>query len=390
MGMRISDLEPPILLLDINRARENIERYQEIANREKVRLRPHGKTTKLPYIWKIQQDAGAKGMTVATLHEAEEAIHGGIDDLFIALPYVDENSLERISSLCRHNIISLLVANQDGAKKVTEYFTHHEPIPSILAAIDTGLHREGFDPKDDRDIQVLQTLQRIFKEKFLGISTHEGHVYRARRNSQVQRIARETRDKMIHFKRKCEASGLSFREVQIGATPTFPYFKRDRKRTITETHPGNYVLMDLTQVRLGVASPRECALSVLGTVIGSRITEIEKKTSGTRRVGRLFVHPGGKMFSEARRPHGIGTVSYGKLYTDLSAKDLEGAGDIIALSEEIAWVDVPPSQLAHWKIGEKVRILVQHACPTIAANRSVTIVDGEEVVERIPISAGGH
>lgn len=391
MPKKIFDLEPPALLLDFERAKDNIRRFQAMAKRQKVRLRPHGKTTKLPHIWEEQQRAGAKGLTVATVREAEVAAYYGINDILIALPYVDEKSLDRIRLLTRENIITLLVANEAGISIVEEYFRTHEPCPNIIAAIDTGLHREGFDPEDPHTIEVLRGLQDKFHDKFIGITTHEGHAYKAKSKGGVRRIARLTRSIMIDLKQRCEEAGIDIREVELGATPTFPYFRNDKQRTITEAHPGNYALMDYTQVKLGTATPEQCALSVLGSVIGSRVIETPDEIRRTkRRLGRIYLHPGAKMLSEAAKPHSAGGLSHGKLYDGLDGEKLELKGDVRVLSEEITWVDVNPSEVRLWKIGEKVRILVQHACPTMAVNPGVFITDGEDVIDYMGIPATGY
>lgn len=390
MVRKIHDLEPPALLLDIERAKDNIRRFQAMAKVQRVRLRPHGKTTKLPEIWSLQQEAGAKGLTVATVREAEVAAFHGINNILIALPYVDEKSLDRIRLLARENIITLLVSNEAGVHIVEEYFRTMEPCPNMIAAIDTGLHREGFDPEDPKTLEILKRLQERFRDKFVGITTHEGHSYKARSRGMVRQIARSARDIMIDLKERCQEAGVDIREVELGATPTFPYFRNDRKRTITEMHPGNYALMDYTQVKLGTATPEQCALSMLGSVIGSRVIDNPDSIQQKRKLGRLFIHPGGKGLSEAAKPHSAGGLSHGKLYDGLDARKLERHCDVRVLSEEIAWAEVPPSEIDLWKIGEKVRILVQHACPTMAVNPFVYIVDGDEVIDVMPVEAIGY
>lgn len=390
---KIGDIPTPALVIDVDRVKGNIERYHGIAEREGVIMRPHGKTSKLPFIWDMQRKAGAEGLTVATLREAEVARVHGHEDILIAYPHVDPSALERIRNLMRAEIrVALLVANRTGADIVHGFFGNEAP--DIMLAIDTGLHREGVNPRSEDTLQFIGELRDRFKDKFRGITTHEGHAYRSKHSDTVAARAKRARDAMVRLKRECEKRGIDFKDVALGSTPTFAYFKNDRKRSVTEAHPGNYVLMDNTQVQLGIAQPANCALTVIATVIGTRIERVTK-AGQTEHVGFVFINAGAKSLSEAKRPHGEAGTSYGGLFSDPGATELDKKAHIYALSEEIGWIRVNPAQLqldspAYYKVGQRVRVLPQHACPTIAANRYVYLVEGETVLEHLPIVAGGH
>src|SRR5687768_12408839 len=83
--MLITDLRTPAVLVDVNRAKANIERMQSLAHENNRRLRPHAKTHKSPIVASWQLDAGAVGVCCAKLGEAEVFADAGIRD--IRLPY---------------------------------------------------------------------------------------------------------------------------------------------------------------------------------------------------------------------------------------------------------------------------------------------------------------
>lgn len=83
----------------------------------------HGKTSKLPFIWDMQLKAGATGLTVATVREAEVAMAHGHTNIFIAYPHVDPKSLKRIQVLAQIGQVTLMVSNRDGASIVYNFFT---------------------------------------------------------------------------------------------------------------------------------------------------------------------------------------------------------------------------------------------------------------------------
>src|SRR4028118_1959813 len=91
----------PYLLIDGAKMETNILNMADVANGSGVALRPHVKTHKIPDIAKDQLEAGAKGITVAKLSEAEIMADAGIDDIFIAYPLVTDTKIRRAVRLSR-------------------------------------------------------------------------------------------------------------------------------------------------------------------------------------------------------------------------------------------------------------------------------------------------
>ena len=65
------DLDTPALYVDLDVLERNIRRMQEQCRAWGVELRPHLKTHKIAEIAQMQLDAGAIGITVAKVGEAE-------------------------------------------------------------------------------------------------------------------------------------------------------------------------------------------------------------------------------------------------------------------------------------------------------------------------------
>ena len=96
---RYSQLDTPALLIDDSIMRSNILAMQEKADKAGVKLRPHTKTHKMPELAKLQVAAGASGITVAKVGEAEVMADHGLQDIFIANEVVGISKLERIREL---------------------------------------------------------------------------------------------------------------------------------------------------------------------------------------------------------------------------------------------------------------------------------------------------
>ncbi len=85
MSMQIASLDTPVALIDLTRMQHNIQRMQARMGTLGVRLRPHIKTSKCLPVIQAQIDAGASGVTVSTLKEAEHCFAAGIRDVFYAV-----------------------------------------------------------------------------------------------------------------------------------------------------------------------------------------------------------------------------------------------------------------------------------------------------------------
>ena len=84
MVLRAVDCDTPALLLDMDAAERNIKRMAAYFRGTSASLRPHVKVHKSPWLAQKQIDAGAKGITVAKVSEAEVMASAGIDDVLIA------------------------------------------------------------------------------------------------------------------------------------------------------------------------------------------------------------------------------------------------------------------------------------------------------------------
>src|SRR5438093_9040956 len=101
MGASLDDLATPFLYVDLDRMKRNIDAMAAAARELSVQLRPHAKTHKVPEIARLQIAAGASGVTLAKVSEAEVFADAGIDDLFVAYQIVAPAQLERLGRLAR-------------------------------------------------------------------------------------------------------------------------------------------------------------------------------------------------------------------------------------------------------------------------------------------------
>src|SRR5688572_19576390 len=109
-------LDTPSLVIDLDIAERNAGRMaQEVATRG-IALRPHVKTHKSVALARMQLDAGAVGVTVGTLGEAEVMAEGGITDILLAYPiWADEIKAARLRAVHEREGVRLTVGIDSDA-----------------------------------------------------------------------------------------------------------------------------------------------------------------------------------------------------------------------------------------------------------------------------------
>src|SRR5689334_5200620 len=97
--MTKDDLETPALTVDLDVMEANLERMAEFFRSVPAKLRPHFKNHKCPDLAARQLEAGAIGITCATLHEAECLVHHGVRSVLLANEIVDPGKIRRFVDL---------------------------------------------------------------------------------------------------------------------------------------------------------------------------------------------------------------------------------------------------------------------------------------------------
>jgi D-serine deaminase-like pyridoxal phosphate-dependent protein len=275
-----------------------------------------------------------------------------------------------------------------GAEQAAAVYREEEPI-DVLMEVDVGHGRCGV-PWDHGEtaVHLARRIVDLPSLHLAGILTHAGQAYDGPANGEteeeaLQHVARHERDRMLRMAARlahADVPGIepgSF-EISIGSTPSMAAFEnaeRDGFRA-TEVRPGNYVMHDAMQVALGAASLADCALTVLTTVVSTQRT-----TDGPQ---RAFVDAGKKVFTTDT---GYGTDGHGTVLRDAEAMTPRPNVRLDHLSEEHGWLEVPPtSPLA---VGDRLRIVPNHACVTVANHSALHLVDGESVVETWAVDASG-
>jgi D-serine deaminase-like pyridoxal phosphate-dependent protein len=387
--MLVDDLPTPCLLVERSRLRSNLQRMQKKADTNETMLRPHVKTHKSVALARMQIDGGARGITAAKVGEAETFVEAGIDDVRLAYTVVGEDKYQRLLDLMDRARISFCVETVEGALLASAFFESKGRVADVLLEVNSGLNRCGVDPTDSRSIDIAREVESLPGLRLIGILTHAGQAYNGPHDGETPqesliRVSHHERNVMLAFAVRLREERISTVEpgqfeISVGSTPTMRYFENRELDgfKITEIRPGNYVFNDAMQVGLEVADLNECALTVLTTVISRH-----RDRNGHE---RLFVDAGKKVMTSdvGYRTDGFGTLLY-------NARVMERLphAHVIGLSEEHGWIEV--SGGSTFGVGDRIRLVPNHACTAVNTQDRFHLVDGEDVVDTLLVDARGR
>ncbi len=366
MAMLKSDLDTPALIVDIDKLKHNIRDMADFAAANGIQLRPHAKTHKTPEIGKLQLEAGAVGLTVAKLSEAEVFIDAGCREILVAYPLVGEAKHRRLIELCGRANITTVADHADIAMALSRSMSASGLELPLLVEVDTGLNRCGVQAgAPARDL--AHHIARLPGLRFAGLLTHEGHAQLAGAPEKVRETGLSAGEMMAETAELIRKSGLEVPIISVGLTATAKITAT--VDGVTETRPGIYVFYDRSEVLHQVVRPDRCAARVLATV-ATRPT-----------ADRIILDAGTKALTSDRA--GVSPPVAGHGYV-INHPDWE----IKSLSEEHGATTISPDDPVN--IGDRVEIIPNHICPVINLFDSMYIAQGDTIVDEWTVAARGR
>jgi D-serine deaminase-like pyridoxal phosphate-dependent protein len=355
-------LDTPALVVDLDVAEANTRRLVGYVAARGATLRPHAKTHKSLEIARGQLAAGAVGLTVGTLGEAEVFVAGGLDDLFIAYPvWATGPKAARLRAL--HEAAPAVRVGVDsiaGAERLAAAVAGGRPRLAVLVEIDPGNRRTGVT-SPEAAVAVALSAERAGLE-VVGVFSHGGHGY-ASPEARAIAAADEVRT-LGAAAEALRAAGFDCPVVSAGSTPTM---LAALGGPITEMRAGTYVLGDRQQSVLGSIEASTVAVHVAATVVSSAVP------------GQVVLDAGAKTLTKDLAPYLRG---YGALPAYADAV-------IERLSDYHGVVRIPPGTPAPG-VGEVVAIVPNHVCPVVDLFDELVAVRGRTVVGTQPVDARGR
>lgn len=270
-------LSTPALVVDLDTFEENVTAMAEMLRGTGKTVRPHVKTHRTPELAKRQLGESARGVTCATVGEAEAMVAAGIDDVLIANEVVDDAKLARLAALARAATVTVAADDPGPVEALSREAVSAGVHVGVLIDVDILLHRCGV-----ASIPEALALARIIEHapgvELKGVMGYEGRVRlgtenRAEKISGAYAALRDTRDALVR-------AGHAVEVVSAAGTSTLREAIADS--AITELQAGVYALMEPELLVMNL--PFRCAAFVRGTVIsrhpGRFVTDVGRRVAG--------------------------------------------------------------------------------------------------------------
>jgi D-serine deaminase-like pyridoxal phosphate-dependent protein len=339
------------VIVDLDRAEANITKLQRYLDSHGIANRPHIKTHKLPLIAHLQMAAGATGITVQTLGEAEVMVASGLDDVLITYNLIGNEKVVRLARLARMARVRVAVDNAVALDTVAAAASRAGTEIGVLIEFESGKRRQGvLEPNEA--LKLAREATSAGDLRFLGLLTYPS-------SPAVAPWIASARERF-------DAAGIPIHVVSAGGTPGM--WHAHEIPGLTEYRAGTSIYHDRKSVANGSADLDECALHVHTTVVSM--------PTSTRGV----IDAGSKTLTSDRVPPETGD-GYGLI--------LEYPDAVITeLSEEHGVVDFSACP-ARPDIGHRLRIVPNHVCPVSNLVDDVYVHRGGSLLARIPVAARG-
>ncbi|WP_217561305.1 alanine racemase [Streptomyces sp. GbtcB6] len=353
-------LTTPALVVDPDVLDRNISRMAEASQARGFALRPHAKTHKCAQIAERQLRSGARGLSVATIGEAEAFARAGVDDLFIAYPvWLDAGKAQRLRRLADVVALRVGVESVEGAQRLGNAVRDSARAVEVLVEVDSGSRRTGVQPHAAGEVGKAAADVGL---DVVGVFTFPGHGYghdaRAR-----ELAARDEERALDEAAQALRELGLGVRVISGGSTPTVG---RWQPGTVDELRPGVYVFNDATQLAIGTCEVEDLALVAAATVISVPAPD------------RFVLDVGSKVLGSDRSSWVTGHGYLPRF----------PQGTITALWEHHAVVRLPEGVRGP-RLGSLVAVVPNHVCTPVNLADELLVVRDREVIDRWQVTARG-
>jgi len=358
-------LQTPALVIDLDRLESNIARMADYARKRGIALRPHAKTHKCAAIAKLQMAAGATGICVAKLGEAEALAQGGIDSILITSPVVSEQGIARLVTLNgRVRDLIAVCDNAEVAVRLEAAAKEKGTTLNLLVDIDPGFGRTGVRP--DGALALVRGVIESSSLVFRGLQCYAGQLQHLESENERRDKSLAAMEELGKLRDRLTASRSPPGILSGGGTGTFDI--DPDARVLTELQAGSYIFMDSQYndvwEKSGGHAPFETSLFVQTTVISANREGLATTDAGFK----AFATDAGPPLIAAGAPAGSSYFFFG-----------DEQGGILY-----------PAANGNLKPGEVVTCAVPHCDPTVNLYDCYHVVRGERIEAIWSIEARGR
>jgi D-serine deaminase-like pyridoxal phosphate-dependent protein len=353
IGQRRDELITPALVLDIDAAQRNIDHMaSELKQMGAATIRPHYKTHKSPDLARRQLQAGAGGLSMATVWEAAILAAAGMDDLFVVNTVAHPAKLRVLAELAREHRVLVAVDEAENAASASAAAVTAGSTLGIMVEVDTGMDRCGTDNAVDC-LAVARQVMDLPGLRFEGITGYEGHCSMTPDHDLRHERQRAAMKFFTDVAGQLEADGIPCPIRSAGGIATWNWTAA--YPGLTEIQAGTYVVMDNFHGRM--VPGFEHSLTIAATVI-------------SRQSGKVIVDAGNKSVADP---------------ADVTMVGLDHP--VIRFDEEHGIFDAAGG--SSLRVGDPVRLVPGYSPSTVNWYDAYHVVQGDIVVDIWPVIPRG-
>jgi D-serine deaminase-like pyridoxal phosphate-dependent protein len=325
IGLPVSELDTPALLLDLDRLQHNVDLMAGHFKERGVAWRPHAKAYKCPAIAHLVRRAGAIGVTVAKVSEAEVMAAGGIEDILIAHLVVGPSKVARLAALQHQADVKVTIDHPDHVGSLGQAADAAGVKIGVLVDVDLGMRRTGVTNAATA-VELARLVSATPGLRFDGLMGYEGHTLMMPEAANKRSAINEAIGRLLQVRDAVESAGLKCRIISAGGSGSYQYTADIPGLTEIQAGGGIFACRYYTQVcKVQGHLP---ALTLLATVISRPSSE------------RAILDIGQKSVSQHQTPPVL--------------RDYPNCR-IVGLSAEHAMIELEPG--IELRIGEKVHVI---------------------------------
>lgn len=234
-------LATPALVVDLDVLERNIAAMAAHAKKQGIALRPHAKTHKSAEIARRQIAAGALGICVAKLGEAEALAEARIDSILITSPVVTEAGIARLMALnAKVRELMAVCDNAEIATRLAEATRASGKPLKLLVDIDPGMSRTGIP--FEQAVDLVAQMAEAGGLEYAGLQCYAGNLQHLESPNERRDASLSVMKSLGELRDRLKAQGLAPRLLTGGGTGTFDI--DPDARVLTELQVGSYVFMD--------------------------------------------------------------------------------------------------------------------------------------------------
>lgn len=353
IGRPRDELVTPALVLDVDAAQRNIDRMAtELRRMGSATIRPHYKTHKSPDLARRQVQAGAGGLSMATVWEAAVLATAGLDDLFVVNTVSHPDKIRLLAELARDRRILVAVDEAANAAAHSAAAVRAGSTVGIFIEVDTGMNRCGVDTAEEA-LALARQVTDLPGLRFEGITGYEGHCTLTPEEDLRHEKQQDAMKLFTGVADVLEEAGIRCPIRSAGGIATWHWTAA--YPGITEIQAGSYVVMDNFHGRM--VPGFEHSLTIQASVI-------------SRQSSQVIVDVGNKSVAD---PYNVTIVGH----------DL----DVFRSDEEHGIFSAPEG--SPLKVGDSVALVPGYSPSTVNCYDAFHVVQDELVVDIWPIIPRG-